>query len=114
MRMFLRFAVLALAVLFAPAANAVPANSWLQYITSRSQPYVYVAFGDSYVHGAGGVSFADDLRSQTGKVVIDIAVGGSTITDQLGQVQAVIGYLNGSHVRELCGANSCACFLAVS
>jgi hypothetical protein len=78
---------------------ALPANSWLQYITSRNEPYVYVAFGDSYPGGSGGVSFADDLRSQTSQVVINIAVGGTNFTQQLAQVQAVIGYLNGSRVR---------------
>jgi hypothetical protein len=66
---------------------AASSSAFLQYLTSRSNPRVFVMPGDSFPAGAGGVSFADSLRSATGAVVISIAAGSTTITDQIAQVQ---------------------------
>jgi hypothetical protein len=66
---------------------AASSSAFLQYLTSRNNPRVFVVPGDSYAAGAGGVSFAASLRTATGAVVISIAVGSSTITDQITQVQ---------------------------
>ena len=56
-------------------------QAWLQYVTSRSAEKVYACVGDSYMSGAGGVSFADKLRASLSSPLVNYGVGSSTIED---------------------------------
>ena len=54
-------------------------NTWLQYAASGFSSAAIWTNGDSYTDGAYGVALASSLRNLTGRIVINDAVGGSTL-----------------------------------
>jgi hypothetical protein len=74
---------------------ALPDPSWLAAITSRNVTNRIWGEGDSYMAGANGVALNNTLRSDTGRIVISTAVGGSTLDMALTRMQAYASYLSG-------------------
>ncbi|MCK0196336.1 hypothetical protein MWN34_05350 [Ancylobacter sp. 6x-1] len=63
-------------------------TSWLQHVASQGQTNRIATNGDSYMAGAGGVILNDLLRTGTGRTVVNIGAGGSTMAEALTRLQA--------------------------
>lgn len=55
-------------------------SQWLQHVTSMQLLNRIATNGDSYMDGAGGVVLNDMLRANSGRVVVNIAQGGNTMS----------------------------------
>jgi hypothetical protein len=62
-------------------------NWWIQHASTGFADTDVWTEGDSYTNGAHGVSLSGALRTASGRVVINSAVGGSTLADILARLQ---------------------------